>query len=124
MDWQTDILGEDFAACPFQTTGPDGVERTATLVRHIPASGAGSAPRRAVLFLHGWSDYFFNEELAEFWTGQGFVSSHWTCTTTAGACGPAPTAATSRTWPTTTPRSRRRSASSSPWLPRARLPRR
>ena len=54
MDWQTDILGEDFAACPFQTTGPDGVERTATLVRHIPASGAGSAPRRAVLFLHGW----------------------------------------------------------------------
>ena len=27
---------------------------------------------RAVLFLHGWSDYFFNEELAAFWTGQGF----------------------------------------------------
>lgn len=26
----------------------------------------------AVLFLHGWSDYFFNVELAEFWTGQGF----------------------------------------------------
>ena len=26
-----------------------------------------------MLFLHGWSDYFFNEELAEFWTGQGFA---------------------------------------------------
>jgi alpha-beta hydrolase superfamily lysophospholipase len=24
------------------------------------------------LFLHGWSDYFFNVALAEFWTGQGF----------------------------------------------------
>jgi alpha-beta hydrolase superfamily lysophospholipase len=25
-----------------------------------------------VLFLHGWSDYFFNAELARFWDGQGF----------------------------------------------------
>lgn len=72
MEWQTDILGEDFAACVFQAAGPDGVERTATLVRHVPAAGAGPAPQRAVLFLHGWSDYFFNEELAGFWTAQGF----------------------------------------------------
>ncbi len=72
MEWQTDILGEDFAACTFQAAGPDGVERTATLVRHLPSAGAGKAPRRVVLFLHGWSDYFFNEELAAFWTRQGF----------------------------------------------------
>lgn len=26
----------------------------------------------AVLFLHGWSDYFFNAELARFWAGQGY----------------------------------------------------
>lgn len=74
MEWQTDILGEDFQACAFQAAGPDGVQRTATLVRHVPGGHgpAGGAPRRAVLFLHGWSDYFFNEELAEFWTGKGF----------------------------------------------------
>ncbi|MET4094219.1 alpha/beta hydrolase [Arthrobacter sp. UYCu712] len=77
MDWQSDILGGDFEACAFQAAGPDGVQRTATLVRHVPRGGeeAGASAadqRRAVLFLHGWSDYFFNEELAEFWTGKGF----------------------------------------------------
>ena len=96
MNWVPDILGDDFEACTVAAAGPDGVERTATLVRHVPGAGSGSggaapgagsasggaAPgiaaaaggrARAVLFLHGWSDYFFNEELAEFWTGQGFA---------------------------------------------------
>ncbi|MDI3211250.1 alpha/beta hydrolase [Arthrobacter sp. AL12] len=85
MDWVPDILGDDFEACTVAASGPDGVERTATLVRHVPraggaaggaaASGTAAAGRRprAVLFLHGWSDYFFNAELAEFWTGQGFA---------------------------------------------------
>ena len=101
MEWQKDILGDDFEACTFDAAGPDGVQRTATLVRHVPGGrgaraaadanaapdvppapgkershGPGDAavrqPRRAVLFLHGWSDYFFNEELADFWTGKGF----------------------------------------------------
>jgi alpha-beta hydrolase superfamily lysophospholipase len=90
--WQTDILGPGFEACTFQAAGPDGVSRTATLVRHVPPGVGGNgpevrpwtgpgaaarlptgpAPSRAVLFLHGWSDYFFNKELAEFWTGNGF----------------------------------------------------
>ncbi|HEX9088737.1 MAG TPA: alpha/beta hydrolase, partial [Arthrobacter sp.] len=76
MEWVPDILGDDFEACAFPAAGPDGVERTATLVRHVPGAGAGMAGERrarAVLFLHGWSDYFFNAELAEFWTGQGFA---------------------------------------------------
>ncbi|MDV8148309.1 alpha/beta hydrolase [Arthrobacter sp. B10-11] len=80
MRWQKDILGDDFEACSYQATGDDGVERTATLVRHVPKNEAvGTArseqrplPRRAVLFLHGWSDYFFNVELARFWTDKGF----------------------------------------------------
>jgi alpha-beta hydrolase superfamily lysophospholipase len=77
MMWQTDILGADFESCAFQATGVDGAERTATLVRHVPKGGEGvtasrELPRRAVLFLHGWSDYFFNVELAQFWTGKGF----------------------------------------------------
>jgi len=81
-EWVPDILGAGFEACTFPASGPDGVERTATLVRHAPGAVAGPAGgtghaggrrSRAVLFLHGWSDYFFNEELAEFWTGQGFT---------------------------------------------------
>ncbi len=77
MEWQTDILGEDFENCTFQATSSDGAARLATLVRHVPRtdkeSAAETEPRRAVLFLHGWSDYFFNVELAEFWTGKGFT---------------------------------------------------
>ncbi|MET1064678.1 MAG: alpha/beta hydrolase [Arthrobacter sp.] len=70
--WHADILGEDFEACAFHPEGPGGVGRTATLVRHVPRRAAAPGPARAVLFLHGWSDYFFNTELAEFWTRNGF----------------------------------------------------
>jgi alpha-beta hydrolase superfamily lysophospholipase len=78
MEWQTDILGADFESCAFEAAGPDGVVRLATLIRHVPRQSAGSSgglppsANRSVLFLHGWSDYFFNVALAEFWTGQGF----------------------------------------------------
>ncbi|MDQ0075928.1 alpha/beta hydrolase [Arthrobacter oryzae] len=78
MKWHTDILGDDFEACTYQATGADGLERTATLVRHAPNRGPERPPvprplpRRAILFLHGWSDYFFNVELAQFWTDNGF----------------------------------------------------
>jgi alpha-beta hydrolase superfamily lysophospholipase len=75
MEWQSDILGPGFESRAFEAAGEDGVRRRATLVRFTPpdASAVGSAaPRRAVLFLHGWSDYFFNVELARFWAGQGF----------------------------------------------------
>ena len=75
MDWQSDILGPGFESRAFEAAGEDGVRRRATLVRFTPpdASAVRSAgPRRAVLFLHGWSDYFFNVELARFWAGQGF----------------------------------------------------
>jgi alpha-beta hydrolase superfamily lysophospholipase len=74
MEWTPDILGTDFQAYSFQAKGDDGIERTATLIRYSRAGvEAGSVgQRRAVLFLHGWSDYFFNTELAAFWSGKGF----------------------------------------------------
>ncbi len=75
MNWRPDILGDGFDACTFRAAGNDGVERTATLVRyrpvgqeHIPTAGR----RRTVLFLHGWSDYFFNVDLAQFWSRSGY----------------------------------------------------
>jgi len=72
VEWQTDILGTDFESCGFEARGIDGVPRRATLVRHVPGSAQRPAVNGAVLFLHGWSDYFFNVALAEFWTQQGF----------------------------------------------------
>jgi alpha-beta hydrolase superfamily lysophospholipase len=75
MEWQRDILGEEFESHAFTAAGPDGVERTATLVRFRPAvAGVLPSPghRRAVLFLHGWSDYFFNVDLARFWSSAGY----------------------------------------------------
>jgi alpha-beta hydrolase superfamily lysophospholipase len=77
MEWQSDILGPGFESCAFDALGGDGIRRRATLVRcTAPDRPASETPprtlRRAVLFLHGWSDYFFNVELARFWEGQGF----------------------------------------------------
>lgn len=74
MEWHTDILGTGFESCGFEARSADGVVRRATLVRHVPATGNGGTPpaNGAVLFLHGWSDYFFNVALAEFWAKQGF----------------------------------------------------
>lgn len=80
MEWTADILGTNFQSCGLDATGPDGVVRHATLVRHRVQphrqvdSDAMSTPGRqgAVLFLHGWSDYFFNTELAGFWAEQGY----------------------------------------------------
>ncbi|VXB34505.1 Alpha/beta hydrolase fold family protein [Arthrobacter sp. 9AX] len=79
MEWQRDILGAEFESHAFTAAGQDGVERTATLVRFRPArQEPGPEPRpspvqrRAVLFLHGWSDYFFNVDLARFWSSAGY----------------------------------------------------
>lgn len=75
MAWEEDILGADFQSLTFEAKGPDGAQRTATLVRFRPAPGRAALPqrtRRPVLFLHGWSDYFFNVDLARFWNSAGY----------------------------------------------------
>lgn len=57
-----------------------GEPRVATLVRYRnpdhPAPGQSAqapVPRHALLFLHGWSDYFFNTDLARFMDGLGIA---------------------------------------------------
>ena len=55
-----------------ETAAPGALYR-ATLVRHRPATLSTAVPGPAVLFLHGWSDYFFNTELAEFFTSRGYA---------------------------------------------------
>ena len=90
--WVSDVLGDEFE----QLTLPLGTdaegEVVATLIRALPAERV--APTRwermlrrlrgvpsdepppllddvDVLYVHGWSDYFFQKRLARFWTARG-----------------------------------------------------
>jgi alpha-beta hydrolase superfamily lysophospholipase len=72
LDWQPDSLAgyqqQVFELGP----DPDGEgEVAAVLVRRPPR--AGEAVRGAVLYVHGYSDYFFQTELADFFAGRGFA---------------------------------------------------
>lgn len=94
--WSADILGPDYQTLALQiparaepaqpdparlgTTGaadaplPPATPWRATLVRHRPgaAQAAESHTLPPVLFIHGWSDYFYNTGLAEFFTSRGY----------------------------------------------------
>lgn len=88
VEWRTDLLGPDFQACEIPLgTDPDGEgEITATLIRHSPAAGPSAAGHsasdheqtqaapapHAVLYLHGFTDYFFQSHVAEHFAAQGF----------------------------------------------------
>ena len=75
--WSPDILGEGFEQ---QTLKLDG-GATATLVRYLgftreSLAVSGETPDDAgidadVLYVHGWSDYFFQKHVAEFWHRAG-----------------------------------------------------
>lgn len=76
LGWQEDLLGERFqqVTLPLGSDGEGDV--VATLVRHRPALTdlvSPFAPARGtdVLYLHGWSDYFFQTGLAEQWHAAG-----------------------------------------------------
>jgi alpha-beta hydrolase superfamily lysophospholipase len=73
--WEPDVLGQGFEQLTMALPADAEGEVVATLVRY---SGPARFPfpRRVasganVLYVHGWSDYFFQRELAEFWHGQG-----------------------------------------------------
>lgn len=78
--WKPDMLGPGFECLPLDL--PSG-ER-ATLVRYAPhldtdggagtweaGTTSGTLGGVAVLYIHGWSDYFYNRDLARFWAGLG-----------------------------------------------------
>lgn len=69
--WQPDALGEHFSSRTLRMA--DG--STATLIRHKPKVPVLRMPPPlrgiAVLYVHGWSDYFFQKELAEFLSEAG-----------------------------------------------------
>lgn len=74
--WVPDVLGEPFEQRTLVLEDDFEGEVVATLVRRRePALGIrsvfGPAHGWDVLYVHGWSDYFFQKELAEFWHDHG-----------------------------------------------------
>ena len=70
-DWLADELGDGYEQRTIELgVDPDGEgEVFATLVRRTPPA----RPRAAFLWVHGFSDYFFQTELADFFTERGFA---------------------------------------------------
>lgn len=69
--WVPDVLGDHFEARTLPLADDDEGEVVATLVRYRPDGAAGTRPARALLYVHGWNDYFFQVPLAEYWHRQG-----------------------------------------------------
>lgn len=71
--WEPDVLGDGYEQQTLDLgADPDG-EGTivATLVRRTWTER--EAPRRAVLYVHGFTDYFFQTDLADFFAARGFA---------------------------------------------------
>ncbi|GAA2068006.1 alpha/beta hydrolase [Williamsia deligens] len=76
MHWDPDLLGDGFTATTVDLgADPDGeTPVVATVIRHRPdpTPPTGQAPRAAVLYVHGFTDYFFQAPLAEAFAATGF----------------------------------------------------
>lgn len=68
VERSTDVLGEPFVAETIELPDDSEGRVVATLV-HAPSPDRSS---RAVLYVHGFCDYFFQRELAEFCTALGY----------------------------------------------------
>jgi alpha-beta hydrolase superfamily lysophospholipase len=73
-DWVPDVLGAPFEQRTLPLATDAGGPVVATIVRRLP----GVMPRLFaplrdvdVLYVHGWSDYFFQTEVARFWNELG-----------------------------------------------------
>jgi alpha-beta hydrolase superfamily lysophospholipase len=75
--WRPDVLGEPFEQLTLPLAPDSEGEVVATLVRYAPPPRlADLRPNRPaadvdVLYVHGWSDYFFQTEEARFWHDRG-----------------------------------------------------
>lgn len=72
-EWEPDVLGDGYEKLTIDL-GDDPDEEgdvVATLVRRTWTTK--KAPGRALLYVHGFSDYFFQRELADFFADRGFA---------------------------------------------------
>ncbi len=72
-DWRPDVLGDGYEQLTYALgDDPDGQgEVFATLVRRTWTEAEPA--RRAVLYVHGFSDYFFQTAMADFFADRGFA---------------------------------------------------
>jgi alpha-beta hydrolase superfamily lysophospholipase len=79
-DWIPDVLGDEFEQLTLTLEPDDEGDVVATVVRALPAERGwwerwwGRTRMLEdvdVLYVHGWSDYFFQKRLARFWTARG-----------------------------------------------------
>ena len=79
-EWIPDVLGDEFEQLTLDLGTDDQGPVVATLVRALPAERGWWEHLRGrlplldgvdVLYVHGWSDYFFQKRLARFWTSRG-----------------------------------------------------
>lgn len=78
-EWVPDVLGDEFEQLTLPLGEDSEGEIVATLVRALPDAvpwwrfGVDRRPLADVdvLYVHGWSDYFFQKRLARFWTSRG-----------------------------------------------------
>ncbi|MBP2379739.1 alpha-beta hydrolase superfamily lysophospholipase [Microbacterium phyllosphaerae] len=79
-EWIPDVLGDEFEQLTLELTDDDEGAVVATLVRALPGERSWWDRLRGrrrplddvdVLYVHGWSDYFFQKRLARFWTARG-----------------------------------------------------
>ncbi|MBO1739787.1 alpha/beta hydrolase [Leifsonia sp. TF02-11] len=77
VEWRPDVLGAGFQQATLALAPDAEGEVVATLVRFEPWPRLADlrpghpAEDTDVLYVHGWSDYFFQTELARFWHDQG-----------------------------------------------------
>ncbi|MFC4224574.1 alpha/beta hydrolase [Lysinibacter cavernae] len=73
--WHADVLGAGYERLTLPLGTDDEGEVVATLVRAPKPSWwstqRGVARNTDVVYIHGWSDYFFQTNLAEFWRERG-----------------------------------------------------
>lgn len=78
--WIPDVLGDEFEQLTLELRDDEQGPVIATLVRALPAERSWTDRLRRrrpplhdvdVLYVHGWSDYFFQKRLARFWTARG-----------------------------------------------------
>ena len=79
-EWRPDVLGDEFEQLALELGEDDEGPVSATLVRSLPPEQSWWDQVRGhrrpledvdVLYIHGWSDYFFQKRLARFWTTRG-----------------------------------------------------
>lgn len=79
-EWIPDVLGDEFEQLTLALADDDEGPVVATLVRALPPEQSWWKRLRGrrrpladvdVLYVHGWSDYFFQKRLARFWTARG-----------------------------------------------------